>query len=138
MKKFSFIFISFSILLILFFFASCEREPEHHDLSVSDVNIVISSPNESQEFEAGDTVNIKGAIDAPEEMHGYEVHLTRLSDNTEVMNKTYGTNAKHYDFSETFINDGIVHSDMSLEIVAITDHSGTKTSKKVQFHCHEK
>jgi len=133
--------ITSNIILFLgciLIFTACEREADHNHSNASEITLTINSPTTSQQFEAGDTVKITGVIDATEEMHGFEVHLTRLSDNSEVMNKAYGTHAKHYDINESFINDGIVHSDMSLEIVAITDHSGNKTSKKVQFHCHEK
>lgn len=87
---------TFLIIAVISLFTACERETEHHHTNVSEITLTITSPIASQEFEAGDTVKIKGAIDASEEMHGYEVHLTRLSDNTEVMNKTYGTHAKHY------------------------------------------
>lgn len=138
MKHISKITIALFIATSLFFFTACENEAEHHDLSSTDITLVINSPHDTQQFDAGDTVKIIATIDAPTEMHGYEVHLTRLADSTEVISKDYDLHSSHFDVSETYINEGLVHSDMELEVVAIIDHTGKKTSKKVHFHCHEK
>lgn len=138
MNKINNTFIALTIVFSLFFITACENESEQHDLSASDITLVINSPHDTQQFEAGDTVKIRASIDAPTEMHGYEVHLMRLADTTEVLSKDYDLHTKHFDVSEYYVNEGIVHSDMELEIVAIIDHTGKKTSKKVHFHCHEK
>jgi hypothetical protein len=138
MTKNNQIIIAFLLFAALFVFNACENEAEHHDLSAKDINLVINSPTDTQEFEADDTVFINSTIDAPEEMHGYEVHLKRLADTVEVLTKDIDLHTNHFTIKETYINPGLVHSDMELEIVAIIDHSGKSTSKKVHFHCHQK
>ena len=122
----------------MFVFNACENEDQHPDLSTSDISLLINSPTDTQEFEANDTVFISATIDAPIEMHGYEVHLTRLADTVEVLTKDIDLHTNHFTINETYINPGLVHSDMELEIIAMIDHNGQSTSKKVHFHCHQK
>ncbi len=138
MKKNNQILIAFLSIAIMFAFNACEREAEHHDLSTTDINLVINSPTDTQEFEAEDTVFINATIDAPSEMHGYEVHLMRLADTVEVLSKDVDLHTNHFTIKETYINPGLIHSDMELEIKAKIDHNGKSTSKKVHFHCHQK
>jgi len=130
--------MAFTMLSALFLFNACENEAKHHDLSTTDIQLVINSPTDTQEFEADDTVFINATIDAPSELHGYELHLKRLADTTEVLSKDIDLHTNHFSINEIYINPGLVHSDMELEIVAKIDHNGKSTSKKVHFHCHEK
>ena len=138
MKKNNQIIIAFLLIATLFVFNACENEDEHHDLSASDISLVINSPTDAQEFEADDTIFINATIDAPSEMHGYEVHLKRLADTVEVLTKVVDLHTNHFAIKENYINPGLIHSDMELEIFAKIEHNGKSISKKVQFHCHEK
>ncbi len=138
MKKNNQIIIAFLLIATLFVFNACENEDQHPDLSTSDISFLINSPTDTQEFEADDTVFINATIDAPSEMHGYEVHLKRLADTVEVLTKVVDLHTNHFTIKETYINPGLIHSDMELEIFAKIEHNGKSTSKKVQFHCHEK
>ncbi len=132
--KFKF-FCSFIFTLLLL--PSCIKEHEK-TLSPNDVIVTINAPLNTQEYEAGDTVFIKIDIASPSEIHGYELHVLRLADTTEIINIDKDAHQSHYTINEYFVNEGKVHSDMELTIKAHVDDNGSVKTGNVRFHCHEK
>ncbi|MES2619154.1 MAG: hypothetical protein V4613_14850 [Bacteroidota bacterium] len=136
MKKFQFkyilpLFISYTLLS-----TACKDKHEHDEVKPEAAIITITTPYDAQEFEVGDTVKINAAISAPANLHGYEMHLTRLADTTTIIDTANHAHAMNYSIYNSLVNDGKIHSDYRLEIIAIVDHAGTKVSKVINFHCH--
>ena len=126
--------------ILAFVLASCIiscKEKEHDHPATESVNINIRTPAAFSEYDPGDTVWMDIGINAPANLHGYELHLVRLADTTEVFSFDEDVHEKDINILKYWINDGHVHSDMELQVVAHIDHSGNKAEKKVRFHCHE-
>ena len=123
----------FSILLI---FSSCKKEHHHDSPSPEAVAINIQSPIDMHAYDMHDTVFINATISSPTELHGYEIHLTRLADSTLVLNKHIHEHVKNFKISEYWVNDGKIHSDMKLEVVANLDDNANTVIKTMKFHCH--
>jgi len=125
--------IFFSVLAI---FSSCKKEHHHGSPSPETVTIDIQSPIDMQAYDMHDTVFIKATISSPSELHGYEIHLTRLADSTLVLNKHIHEHVKNLSINEFWVNDGKIHSNMKLEVVANLDDNANTVIKTINFHCH--
>ncbi len=132
------IIIPLTFACVLIFFGSCQKEEHNHnDSSVVTANIDILTPVTNQEFDHGDSVNIKVNISSSSELHGYQLLLIRLSDNDTVMNVAEHNHLNTYNVVKSWVNNNSIHSDMKLIVKAFTDHDNNFVSKEVQFHCHE-
>lgn len=125
------------VWLLVSAFCGCKKH-HHEEVVPESVNINIMAPRDHAQYEAGDTVFFKVKITSPSTMHGYELHVLRLADTTEVYTFDEDIHSSNIDIDKFWVNDGAMHSDATLEVIAVIDHSGKKLSKKVQFHCHEK
>lgn len=126
------------ILGLFFVFSGCD---DNDDEPVTPTDPVVSfnfsSPEAGQTFSKGDTVFINGSISFENDMHGYEVSLINSSHgDTVVFNKHEHMDGKQFHIHEHWVNNVDHHSDMKLQIDALTDHAGTKETKTVSFHCH--
>lgn len=123
------------LTLIITLFPACKKDHSHEDPASAEITIY--SPSESQGFDKGDTVFIKAKISGSAEMHGYEVHLRRVSDNAEMFLDDKHIEATNYDINGYWVNDGAIKSDMVLEVVANLDHEGNTKSQQIKCHCHD-
>lgn len=123
------------LILALACLISCKKKKHEGDPSPT-VNIDIIAPTEHAEYHKLDTVWMKVHISYDQDLHGYELHMLRLADTTEVFALDSDVHAKTFDIQKYWVNDGAVHSDMQLTVIANIDHNGNKATKTVDFHCH--
>ncbi len=110
---------------------TCEYEPE------ITAKITIDNPEAGTTFMGGDTINIHAMIETQGEIHGYEVRLTNLSTNEEVLTyEAHEHDQSMIHYSEKWVNNVSGHSDMSLTVKVLIDHDGNEVSETVNFHCH--
>lgn len=132
------ILIPLTLVCVLSFYSSCKKDEHDHNHSTSvTANIDIVSPTANQQYDHGDSVNIKVNVSSTSELHGYQLLLIRLSDNGTVMNVTEHNHLSSYNIVKSWVNNNSIHSDMKLIVIAYTDHDNNFVSKELQFHCHE-
>lgn len=116
---------------------SCKDDETDPIVETPAVQFEISSPTTGAMYHLNDTVFVKAKITHTEELHGYEVSIINTSQNdTMVFNKHEHMDASSFDIDTYWVNQVTNHSNMKLIIDVMTDHSGTKETKEVSFHCH--
>lgn len=125
-----------TILSILSFTISCKDEHDHSDNPAVSADIQIMSPVTGSVFHSGDTVYIKANITSAAELHGFDVVITNASIDSVVFNTNGHAHAKTQNIDTFWVNNVMGHSDMKLDVMAIIDHDGNKTTKSINFHCH--
>lgn len=132
MKKISYILL-LAILPLVFFSCKKEKEEEHETNSAV---ITITQPMANGQLSHNDTLAIRGSIVSVLDMHGYNVSIKKVSDQTEVfsfedhyhgMNKNLNVNWP------CELNENV---ELQLTITATLDHEGNTTAQSVNFHCH--
>jgi phosphate-selective porin len=118
----------------ILFATSCKKE-EPTPVPAK-ATITVTSPSETDAFDHNATVNITGKIEYSEGLHGYKIFIRKKADNSVQFEKNEHAHGTTIDFSESWVNNLDGHNDMELEVIAILDHDGNTTSKKVNFHCH--
>lgn len=131
MKKIT--FLSLFLAATLSFISSCKKDDGHDEEPTAD--IAITAPTAGQEYMAGDTVFINATVTGTAAMHGWELHLRKVSDQTEVFSADAHDHAATYTITETWVNNVSDHTELQLEIVATLDHDGHTASKTVNIHC---
>jgi len=128
--------IYFSLVLgVTVFVSSCKKEEDdHHDVPAT---IEIAAPLATGMYNQGDTVFINATVTAEAAMHGWELHLRKKADQTEVFAADAHDHAATYNISEYWINNVTSDTQMELEVMATIDHDGNTANKKVEFHCHQ-
>lgn len=123
-------------LMVLFgsavLMAGCKKD--EHTPNTADIQI--AAPVDSHTYEYGDTVSVNATITAPEPMHGWELHLRKTADQSEVYTTDAHDHAATYNVTGYWVNNVTEHTPMELEVIATIDHDGNTASKKVYFHCH--
>lgn len=125
-----------TILSIIPFAISCKDEHDHTDEPAVTADIQIASPITGAMYHSGDTVYIKANITSAAELHGYDVVLTNVSADSVVFNTNGHAHGNSMAINTFWVNKVMGHSDMKLDVMAIIDHEGNKTTKSVNFHCH--
>lgn len=101
------------------------------------VTFDLSSPTENFMCAKLDTLHIMGSISCDDNMHGYEIVVSPLADEENVVlfkeNKDHAT---MYHVHEQWINIMNQHTDMRLTIKVYTDHDGSFVEKRVLFMAH--
>ncbi len=120
--------------ILIAFINACDRH-DHH-VAPASVNIEILKPQTGLAYGPGDSVKMHINITSPAPMHGYELHITRLSDNKEVYYKEKDLHEKDCNIREFWMYNENCNSEMELEIIAHIDHEGNTSSKKTKFYCH--
>lgn len=131
MKKIT--FLSLFLLTSLSLITSCKKDDDHDNDPTAD--IVIASPTAGQEFMGGDTVHINATITSANAMHGWELHLRKVSDQTEVYTNDAHDHAATYTIADTWVNTLTEHTELQLQIIATLDHDGHTATKTVNIHC---
>lgn len=134
MKKVT--FLSMFLLATVSLITSCKKDDDDdddHDGTTAE--IVIASPTAGQEFMGGDTVAISATITGTAAMHGWALHLRKVSDQSEVFSADAHDHAASYTIAETWVNNLTEHTELQLEIIATLDHDGNTANKTVNIHC---
>lgn len=131
MKKIT--FLSMFLLATVSLVTSCKKDDDHDETPTAE--IVIASPTAGQEFMDADTVNINATITGTAAMHGWELHLRKVSDQTDVFSADAHDHAASYTIAETWVNNLTDHTELQLEIIATLDHDGNTATKTVNIHC---
>ncbi|MCB0735694.1 MAG: hypothetical protein H6608_09540 [Flavobacteriales bacterium] len=122
----------------ILFISSCKKDETPTPTDEATTTITITSPEMHHTYMFGDTVVIHGMITSASELHGYEIELKNVSQDTVVLFKEEHAHSTEEHFDAMWVNDVTGHSDMLLTIRAIIDHEGTSESKTASFHCHPK
>ncbi len=109
-------------------FVSCTKH--EHDVQPEGVSISIHSPQLGLAYQGGDSVKMHVSINSPSNLHGYEIHIAKLSDSTEVFAVKKDGHVKQFDINEVWVYDGNCHSEMELTVIANIDHHGNKATKE--------
>ncbi len=118
------------------FATSCDKDEKTQEPELEKATITITTPTESQTFESDETVSITGKIEYSKGLHGFQIVIRQKSDNTVKYEKDVHAHGASINIDESWINNLHGHNDMELEVIAILDHDGKTSSKKVNFHCH--
>ena len=124
------------IFFILFLVESCKDEVPTSDQNIPPVTFNFTNPNEGNEFALGDTIFIDGMIAWENELHGYEITLTDMSNDSIVFSAHGHEDALLIHITKIWVNKVTHLSDMRLTIDALTDHRGGKQSKEMILHCY--
>ncbi len=125
------------VTLLTFSINACKDDEETVTPEPTAVTFDISDPVAGTMYGKGDTVFINGMISYDVEMHGYEINIINTSNNdTVVFNKHAHSDSKMFHIHEHWVNNVSGHSNMTLSIEALTDHSGASQTKEISFHCH--
>jgi hypothetical protein len=136
MKRNPFFFLALLISFSLTWTACDKDDDHHHHHHDTDPEITILSPTEGQEFHHGE-VPIHADISWDQELHGWEIILTKKSDGAELYKKDSHVHGESLEIRETWTNELEHHTDVVLEVIVAKSHSGDdKVSAKVEFHCH--
>ncbi len=127
-------FFAMILLAISLITTACMNTDEAKNL---DATISITSPTPGQVFEKGDTILIKANIEAPQELHGWQVIIRKAADNSVVYENDRHEHGEALFINEKWINNVTQHADMILEVTAALSHSGDDLkTETVKFHCH--
>lgn len=136
MKKVNFLFIGLIIVIVL---TNCKKEVS--DDSTSDetkqITVVINTPIAEQVYNFNNVVTVSGSITANFDMHGYEIKLYNESNSDSLMFEsfTHG-HGESMNFSKTWTNNVSDHSDVRVEVSALSDHEGIeRETEVVHIYC---
>lgn len=111
--------------------AACQKSNDS-TATTDEVSIIVSSPQEGQQFRSGDTVSIAASINSTKMLHGYTVSIT---DNNGV--KVYETEGHSHsgtiEVNEVWVDTLNTATDLNLEITAVLDHDESLKKANVAF-----
>lgn len=114
------------------------KEDDHtddHGTTPVTATISITSLNEGDTIQSGETLHINGTISASAEMHGYQVLVHNHTTMTDVFSTDAHTHATSYNIHEHWTNNVSDTSNMMLKITAMKDHDGNQEIKTINFVC---
>lgn len=123
----------------LFTTTSCEKKEKGHDHQeppATTTTITITTPTEGQAIDHHAMVNVTGKIESNVELHGYKIIIRQKSDNSVKFEQNKHAHGTTINFNESWENNVDGMQDMELEVIAVVDHDGNTTNKKLNFHCH--
>lgn len=115
---------------------SCKKDDHSDGSHQNTATITIASPVAGSVYGINDTVHIRAFVVGQQVLHGYEVHIRKVSDGLVAFSRDVHLDATSYDIREEFVNNVSEQHDMELEIVVVLDHEGNTASKKVVFRCN--
>ena len=130
---------SFSLLLLFVLFAtsSVTFTACKHGEDDPEVTINLLEPTEGATFAVGETVNVRADITSTEEMHGYEVEIRRMDNNSVLFATDAHGHGTEMTVDETWVNTltgGEQH--IIVEVRAIINHQGETVSESVTCVSH--
>jgi hypothetical protein len=121
------IFVLLSLII-----SSCTKD-EVNQQALKNTQISISKPTENLEVSLGDTLQIEALITSDVNMHGYEIIIHDITSKTQKSILDKHTHGKQLSINQTWISSNEILGQKEIEVVAIIDHSGLKTSTKRKF-----
>jgi len=121
-----------TIILISIFTLSCSKD-ESAELDLKNTQISISKPVENLPISKGDTLYIEAIITSDVSMHGYEIIIHDLATKTQQSIIDKHTHGKQLSISQSWITSNETLGEKEIEVVAIIEHTGLKTSAKRKF-----
>ncbi len=121
-----------TILLISIFTLSCSKD-ESSEVDLKNTQISISKPVENLPISKGDTLHIEAIITSDVSMHGYEMIIHDIASKTQqsIINKH--THGKQISVKQSWNTSNETLGEKEVEVVAIIEHTGLKTSLKRNF-----
>lgn len=121
-----------TILLISIFTLSCSKD-ESEEVDLKNTQISITKPTENLIVSKGDTLHIEAIITSDVSMHGYEIIVHDLATKTQQSIIDKHTHGKQLSISQSWITSNETLGEKEIEVVAIIEHTGLKTSAKRKF-----
>ena len=121
-----------TILLISIFILSCSKD-ESAEVDLKNTQISITKPTENLIVSKGDTLHIEAIITSDVSMHGYEIIIHDLATKTQQSIIDKHTHGKQLSISQSWITSNETLGEKEIEVVAIIEHTGLKTSLKRKF-----
>ena len=118
-----------TILLISIFTLSCSKD-ESEEVDLKNTQISITKPTENLIVSKGDTLHIEAIITSDVSMHGYEIIVHDLATKTQQSIIDKHTHGKQISISQSWITSNETLGEKEVEVVAIIEHTGLKTSLK--------
>ncbi len=121
-----------TILLISIFTFSCSKD-ESAEVDLKNTQISITKPTENLIVSKGDTLHIEAIITSDVSMHGYEIIIHDLATKTQQSIIDKHTHGKQLSINQSLITSNETLGEKEIEVVAIIEHTGLKTSAKRKF-----
>lgn len=121
-----------TIILISIFTLSCSKD-ESEEVDLKNTQISITKPTENLIVSKGDTLHIEAIITSDVSMHGYEIIIHDLATKTQQSIIDKHTHGKQLSISQSWITSNETLGEKEIEVVAIIEHTGIKTSAKRKF-----
>ncbi len=121
-----------TIILISIFTLSCSKD-ESAEVDLKNTQISISKPVENLPISKGDTLHVEAIITSDVSMHGYEIIIHDLATKTQQSIIDKHTHGKQLSISQSWITSNETLGEKEIEVVAIIEHTGLKTSAKRKF-----
>lgn len=118
-----------TIILISIFTLSCSKD-ESEEVDLKNTQISITKPTENLIVSKGDTLHIEAIITSDVSMHGYEIIVHDLATKTQQSIIDKHTHGKQLSISQSWITSNETLGEKEIEVVAIIEHTGLKTSAK--------
>jgi hypothetical protein len=125
--------ISITLLLsLLNIITSCNKD-ENTQQDLKNTQISIIKPTENLMLVYGDTLQIDAIITSDVSMHGYEIIIHDLSSKTQQSILASHTHGKQISIKKEWVTPSLSLGEMEIEVIAIIDHTGLKTSTRRKF-----
>lgn len=121
-----------TIILISIFTLSCSKD-ESEEVDLKNTQISIIKPTDNLIVSKGDTLHIEAIITSDVSMHGYEIIIHDLATKTQQSIIDKHTHGKQLSITQTWITSNETLGEKEIEVVAIIEHTGLKTSAKRKF-----
>jgi hypothetical protein len=122
----------FVLLSINIFVISCTKE-ETTSQDLKNTQILVTKPTENLTVSKGDTLQIEALITSDVSMHGYEIIIHDLNTKTQKSIFDKHTHGKQLIINQPWITSNETIGEKEVEVIAIIEHTGLKTSSKRKF-----
>ena len=121
-----------TIFLISIFTLSCSKD-ESAEVDLKNTQVLVTKPTENLIVTKGDTLHIEAIITSDVSMHGYEIIIHDLSTKTQQSILDKHTHGKQLIINQPWITSNETLGEKEVEVIAIIEHTGLKTSSKRKF-----
>ena len=122
----------FVVLFLTILFAGCKEEVTP---IINAVAFEISQPSEDAVYNYGDTVFIESDITWENELHGYEVFIKQLDNDSIVFNSHAHNDSHQMKIYKIWVNKVKASCEMQLILKAYTSHEEQWETKTLNFVC---
>ena len=127
--------MKFQILITLIaglVIAGCQKKDEVA-ADPSKVNFQISSPTNGQTFHVNDSVLIKGNIDYPSELHGYEVKIVDTVTGTIIYDQANHVHSDKIVIDNSWTASATQPTELKLTVITYIDHDNHTAQKDLKI-----